>query len=123
MLNPAFHEEMQRKAPRYPLACRAGRGPALAAALGRSPGERSPQGGLARLAASHRIQLPPMPPASRSPSEDGRLPRMQRGTRGPASDLKAGAQPDAHREHVWHRSTGPASRRAPANAKGMLLLG
>lgn len=52
-LNPACHAEMQHKAPRCcPLACRAGRGPALAA-LGRRPGEHGPHGGLARLAASH----------------------------------------------------------------------
>lgn len=49
MLNLACHEKCEMPF----LACRAGGGPALAAALGRGPGAREPHGRLVCLAASH----------------------------------------------------------------------
>ena len=114
MLNPAFHEEMQHKAPRCsPFACRAGRGPALAAALGGAlgstgPGRPSASGSIPRASSRH----PHRPPLG-AQLKTGRLPHVRRGTHGPASGLKAGVQPNAHREHVWLQVNGPCIPTGP----------
>lgn len=89
----------------------------------RAPGRAGASGSITRASSRHPHRLP-----LGAQLKTGRLPRVRRGTHGPASGLKAGVQPNAHGEHVWLQVNGPCIPTGPANvpphvAKGTLLLG